>query len=212
MFPNVWSISTCFDIPDMFFLTSFKTNIATRLAQAQPRASFTTQLNSLVHRKGEILESTMSLMLISLSCYFQHLKEKIFQTTHTRHPHAWGIGLHVFKWVLPQENPISFAVLPFTNGVTQPLTRILQRHDIQVVNKPFKTLQQEFPSPKFRPSIEHQPNVICKIPCADCAWCYIGETGHCFETGKKEHKIIRNAKTCANGQTLRNMHGHSTIE
>ena len=25
MFRNVWSISTCFDIPDVFFLTSFKT-------------------------------------------------------------------------------------------------------------------------------------------------------------------------------------------
>ena len=71
---------------------------------------------------------------------------------------------------------------------------------IQVVNKPFKTLQQEFPSPKFRPSIEHQPNVIYKIPCADCDWCYVGETGRCFETRKKEH--IRNVKTCANGSNI----------
>ena len=30
--------------------------------------------------------------------------------------------------------------------------------------KPFKTLQQEFPSTKFGPSNEHQPNVIYKIP------------------------------------------------
>ena len=72
-----------------------------------------------------------------------------------------------FKWAVRQENPNSNAVLPFINGVTQPLTRILRRHDIQVVNKPFKTLQQEFPSPKFRPSIEHQPNVVYKIPCAE---------------------------------------------
>ena len=98
------------------------------------------------------------------------------------------------------ENPNSFAVLPFINGVTQPLTRILRKHDIQVVNKPLKTLQQEFPSPKFRPSIEHQPNVVYKIPCADCDWCYIGETGRCFETHKKEH--IRNVKTCANGSNI----------
>ena len=100
----------------------------------------------------------------------------------------------------PQENPNSFAVPPFINGVTQPLTRILHRHDIQVVNKPFKTLQQEFPSPKFRPSIEYHPNVVYKIPCADCDWCYVGETGWCFETRKKEP--IMNIKTCANGQTL----------
>ena len=105
-----------------------------------------------------------------------------------------------FKWAAPQENPNSFAFLPFINGVTQPLTRILRRHDIQVVNKPLRTLQQEFPSPKFRPSIEHQPNVVYKIPCADCDWCYIGETGRCFETRKKEH--IRNVKTCANGSNI----------
>ena len=105
-----------------------------------------------------------------------------------------------FKWFAPQENPNGFAVLPFINGVTQPLTRILRRHDIRVVNKPLKTLQQEFLSPKFRPAIEHQPNVVYKIPCADCDWCYIGETGRCFETRKKEH--VRNVKTCANGSNI----------
>ena len=88
----------------------------------------------------------------------------------------------------------------FINGVTQPLTRILRRHGIQVVNKPLKTLQQEFPSPKFRPSIERQPNVVYKIPCADCDWCYVDKTGRCFESRKKEH--IRNVITCANGSNI----------
>ena len=103
-------------------------------------------------------------------------------------------------WVELQENSNGFAVLPFINGVTQPLTRILQRHDILVVNKPFKTLHQEFRSPELRPPIEHQPNVVYKIPYADCDWCYVGETGRCFETRKKEH--IRKVKTCANGSNI----------
>ena len=84
--------------------------------------------------------------------------------------------------------------------LTQPLPRILRRHDIRVVNKPLKRLQQEFLCPKFRSPIEHQPNVVYKIPCADCDWCYIGETGRCFETRKKEH--VRNVKTCANGSNI----------
>lgn len=40
-----------------------------------------------------------------------------------------------FKRVEPQENSNGFAILPFMNGVTQPLTRILRKHDIRVVNK-----------------------------------------------------------------------------
>ena len=48
--------------------------------------------------------------------------------------------------------------------------------------------------------IEHQPNVVYKIPCADCGWCYVGETGRCFETRKKEH--VRNVKTYANGSNI----------
>ena len=37
--------------------------------------------------------------------------------------------------------------------------------------------------------------MIYKIPCADCDWRYVGETGRCFETRKKEQ--ITNVKTCA---------------
>ena len=116
------------------------------------------------------------------------------------HPHLKTWFAFFLKWVVPQDNPKSFAVLPFINGVTQPLTRILRRHDIQVVNKPFKTLQQDFPSPKFRPSIERQPNVIDKIPCADCDWCYEDETGRCFESRTKE--LVKNVKTCDNGSNI----------
>ena len=64
----------------------------------------------------------------------------------------------------------------------------------------YNIYKKEFPSPKFRPSTEHQPNVVYKIPCANCGWCYIGETARCFETRKKEH--IRNVKTCANGSNI----------
>ena len=42
--------------------------------------------------------------------------------------------------------------------------------------------------------------MVYKIPCADCELRYIGETGRCFETRKKEH--VRNVKTCANGSNI----------
>ena len=49
-------------------------------------------------------------------------------------------------------------------GVTEPLTRVVKKHDVTVVNKPFTTLQQQFPAPKFRPSMESKTNVVYKIP------------------------------------------------
>ena len=69
-----------------------------------------------------------------------------------------------FKMVEPTESRKSFASLPYIKGVTEPLTRLLKKHDVTVVNKPFTTLQQQFPAPKFRPSMESQTNVVYKFP------------------------------------------------
>ena len=103
----------------------------------------------------------------------------------------------------------SFASLPYIKGVTEPLTRVLKRHEIAVVNKPLKTLQQEFPIPKSRPQFTSQPDVVYKIPCGNCLWSYIGETGRSFGTRKKEH--TRNVKTVPKGSRIANhawSHGH----
>ena len=86
------------------------------------------------------------------------------------------------------------ACLHHVRGITEPLTSRLRKNGIKVVTRHHKTLQQEFPSPKFRPPIELQTNVLYKIPCADCRWSYIGETGRCFSMRKKED--IRNVKIC----------------
>ena len=79
--------------------------------------------------------------------------------------------------------------------LAQTLTRHLQKHDSRVTNKPLKTLQQVFPSPKYRPSIEGQPNVIYKLPCKNCDrdWSYMGGTGKCLQTRQKEH--LRNVRS-----------------
>ena len=107
-----------------------------------------------------------------------------------------------FNLVEPSESRKSFASLPYIKDVTEPLTRVLKKHDISVINKPMNTLQQQFPAPKFRPAPDSQTNVVYKIPCANCSWCYIGETGRAFNTRRKEH--IKNVKTAAKGSRIAN--------
>ena len=47
--------------------------------------------------------------------------------------------------------------------------------------------------------MESQTNAVYKIPCTNCSWCYIGETGRALNTRKKEH--LRNTKIAAKGWT-----------
>ena len=106
-----------------------------------------------------------------------------------------------FASVDPPTTSSGYAVLPHIKGLTEPLTRVLRKyHDIKVSNKPVRTLQQDFPSPKDRPKIEKQTNVVYKISCKDCSWSYVGETGRCFETRKHEH--IRNVKQNTAGSNI----------
>ena len=174
---------------------------ATRLAQL--RLFYTAQLNSLVNPKEKMLKSTTSLMLYESTTIppmlfpMLFLKRKFSKPTTNANPTPEELVCTFFKWAAPHENPNSFALLPFINGVTQPLTQILRRYDIQVVNNPLKTYKNF-----LLPNSDHQlNNVVYKIPCADCEWCYIGETGRCFETRKKEH-VKNNVKTLANGSSV----------
>ena len=50
---------------------------------------------------------------------------------------------------LIENKSTAMAYLPYGRGVTEPLTRLLRKNGINVVTRPHKTLQQEFPSPKF---------------------------------------------------------------
>ena len=101
-----------------------------------------------------------------------------------------------FKWAGPT-NRRNFAVLPYIKGITEPLTRILKEHDIQVTSRPVTTLQQHFP--KFRPAEDDQCNVIYKIPCASCPWNYIGETKRSLPLGEKN---TWGTKHCTKGSNV----------
>ena len=62
---------------------------------------------------------------------------------------------HYIQWIRCS------AVYKGLNRTTHPSST--EVYDIKVPNKPVRTLQQEFPSPKVRPKIEKQTNVVYKI-------------------------------------------------
>ena len=55
--------------------------------------------------------------------------------------------------------------------------------------------------------MDQQCNVVYKIPCKDCPWNYIGETGRSFRTRKKEH--LRNLKNYIKGSNVANHAWHN---
>src|SRR5436190_15829359 len=79
-----------------------------------------------------------------------------------------------------------WTVLPYVQGTTERISRILSKHKIKVIFKPQRKIAQLLPNPKDqRPHLE-TPGVY-KIPCV-CGKVYIGETGRKISTRIKEHQ------------------------
>ena len=167
----------------------------------RPRLSFSVQPTYSSTCEGKARETSQITEALTANGYpstviSNILKKKSALTT----PPPEELVSMFFKWADPSDTSLGFACLPYIRGLSEPLTRLLRKNDIRVVSKPAKTLQQEFPSPKFRQPLDLQCNVVYKIPCTDCSWSYVGETGRCFKTRRKEHREI--LKTIQEARTL----------
>jgi len=89
----------------------------------------------------------------------------------------------------------STAVLPYINGVSEPLRRCLQQQGIRAVFKSDTTLRSHLVRPKDTVDPAKQDGVVYRIPC-ECGKVYIGETGRSMQERIKEHdRDIRLART-----------------
>lgn len=78
-------------------------------------------------------------------------------------------------------------VMPFVDGTTQALQRVLKPLEIRVVGKSLSwkwSLQHHLKDSESR---ENEPGVIYRIKCNDCLETYIGETGRTAKIRVKEH-------------------------
>ncbi len=85
--------------------------------------------------------------------------------------------------------------LPYIEGTTERLRRILFKYGIKVFVKPYRIIAQSLNSAKDRVE-DDKTGIVYSIPCATCDTVYIGETGRALSTRKKEHMAsVRLEKT-----------------
>ena len=82
----------------------------------------------------------------------------------------------------------SFAVLPFMDGVSGQLRRILEGHGIRTVFRSSTTLRNHLVHPKDPVPPGRRGGVVYEIPCGECDQVYIGETGRPIGERIKEHQ------------------------
>ncbi|XP_072039459.1 uncharacterized protein [Amphiura filiformis] len=79
--------------------------------------------------------------------------------------------------------------LPYIEGVTERVQRILRTHNIASSVKPHTSLRRLLVHPKDKVDMDDKTGVIYEIPCHNCPKTYVGETGRRFGTRKKEHRV-----------------------
>ncbi len=81
-----------------------------------------------------------------------------------------------------------YAVVPYIQGVTEPIKRILSICNIKVALKPYLTLGHIFAKPKDPIPTNQKTHAVYSIPCNDSEKEYLGQSKRQFGTRLKEHQ------------------------
>ena len=86
-------------------------------------------------------------------------------------------------------------LVPFIDGVTQPLQRILRPLNVRAAGKPRNWKWSPQQQLKDRTSRENDPGVVYRLKCGDCEQADIGETGRTARVRVKEHaSYVKNGR------------------
>ena len=87
----------------------------------------------------------------------------------------------------------AFTTLPYIQGVSDKIQRVLNSVGVKVALKPLLTIGRYLPSLKDPILTSEKSCLIYKIPCNDCEFSYIGQTKRDLKTRILEHqRAIRN--------------------
>ena len=84
----------------------------------------------------------------------------------------------------------NYVSLPYIKGLSDEMSRIGRKFNINVYTYPYKTIENILT--KIKDSVDdirvYKRGAIYKIPCKDCSNVYDEETGRCFNSRLSEHK------------------------
>ena len=81
-----------------------------------------------------------------------------------------------------------FAIVPYIQGIVEPIRRVLYNCGIKVALKPFQTLGHIFAKPKDCIPTDRKTHAVYSISCGDCEKVCLGQTKRQFCTHLKEHQ------------------------
>ena len=94
-----------------------------------------------------------------------------------------------------QEEEIRISInLPYVEGTSEKLRRILRSHKIRSTFYTEKTLRKLLCKPKDRVATEDKNNIVYEIDCSNCQAAYFGESKRSLKSCSDEHK--RPARNC----------------
>ena len=80
-------------------------------------------------------------------------------------------------------------MLPYVQGVSEKIDRILKQQKVKVAYKPQLTINSLLPRPKELDDSDRQKSgIVCKISCTQCNFVYYGQTERSLKTRIVEHK------------------------
>ena len=89
-----------------------------------------------------------------------------------------------------------FAIVPYIQGIPEPIRRFHNNCGIKAALKPFWTLGHIFAKTKNRVSTDRKTHAVYSIPCGDCDKVYLGQKERQFCTRLKEYRrSVSNSKS-----------------
>ena len=88
----------------------------------------------------------------------------------------------------PSDVSRTYVSIPYISGVSERISRILRKYDLNVAHQPTRKLRNELCHLKDKRSTGERAGVIYKLDCKDCDAKYVGETGRQLQDRMKEHQ------------------------